>query len=107
MDAPQFQNKGASMDFNRNQIFLTGLLLVLFGTQFRLVERFTLNEPTTRFLAARMQDPAAQPMQSMFLNSQAPLPKKEIRPPVWIGYSLLSIGTVLVLHSAMLPKPAG
>ena len=38
------------MDFNRNQLFLVGLLLLLFGLQFRLVETFTLNQPTTRFL---------------------------------------------------------
>jgi len=95
------------MDFNRNQIMMLGLLLLLFGTQFRLVERFTLNEPTTRFLAARMQDPSQQPVQSMFINAQVALPKKEVRPPIWIGYSLISFGSVLMLHSIMLPKPAG
>jgi hypothetical protein len=94
------------MDFNRNQIFMTGLLLLLFGIQFRMVETFTLNKPTTKFLAQRFT-PADKPVQSMYVNSQADVPGKLVKPPIWIGYSLLSVGTVLVLHSIMLPKPSG
>lgn len=95
------------MDFNRNQLFLVGLLLLLFGTQFRLVETFTLNQPTTRFLANRFQEPSDAPLQSMFVNSNVNIPGKVVKPPLWLGYSLISIGSVLVLHSIMLPKPSG
>ena len=95
------------MDFNRNQLFLVGLLLLLFGVQFRLVETFTLNQQTTRFLATRFQEPADAPIQSMFVNSNVNIPGKVVKPPLWVGYSLISIGSVLVLHSIMLPKPAG
>lgn len=95
------------MDFNRNQLFLVGLLLLLFGLQFRLVETFTLNQPTTRFLANRFQEPTDAPIQSMFVNSNVIIPGKIVKPPLWVGYSLISIGSVLVLHSIMLPKPAG
>jgi hypothetical protein len=95
------------MDFNRNQLFLVGLLLLLFGLQFRLVETFTLNQPTTRFLANRFQEPSDAPLQSMFVNSNVTIPGKVVKPPLWVGYSLISIGSVLVLHSIMLPKPAG
>jgi len=95
------------MDFNRNQLFLVGLLLLLFGTQFRMVETFTLNQPTTRFLANRFQEPSDAPVQSMFVNSNVNIPGKVVKPPLWLGYSLISIGSVLVLHSIMLPKPAG
>ncbi|MDX1961645.1 MAG: hypothetical protein SFX18_00745 [Pirellulales bacterium] len=95
------------MDFNRNQLFMIGLLLLLVGLQFRAVESFTLNEPTTRFIAARMEDSANRPVESLVLNSGASIPRREVRPPIWLGYSLISIGSVLVLHSIMLPKPAG
>ena len=95
------------MDFNRNQLFLVGLLLLLFGLQFRLVETFTLNQQTTKFLANRFQEPADAPLQSMFVNSNVTIPGKVVKPPLWVGYSLISIGSVLVLHSIMLPKPAG
>lgn len=95
------------MDFNRNQLFLVGLLLLLFGVQFRLVETFTLNQPTTKFLANRFQEPSDAPLQSMFTNSSMNIPGKVVKPPLWVGYSLISIGSVLVLHSIMLPKPTG
>jgi hypothetical protein len=95
------------MDFNRNQLFLVGLLLLLFGLQFRLVETFTLNQQTTKFLANRFQEPADAPIQSMFVNSTMTIPGKVVKPPLWVGYSLISIGSVLVLHSIMLPKPTG
>ncbi len=95
------------MDFNRNQLFLTGLLLLLFGVQFRLVETFTLNQQTTKFLASRFQEPSDAPVQSMFVNSNINIAGKMVKPPLWLGYSLISIGSVLVLHSIMLPKPTG
>ena len=95
------------MDFNRNQLFLVGLLLLLFGLQFRLVETFTLNQYTTKFRASRFQEPTDAPLQSMFVNSEMTIPGKVVKPPLWVGYSLISIGSVLVLHSIMLPKPAG
>jgi hypothetical protein len=30
---------------------------------------------------------------------------REIKPPKWIGYSLLSVGGVLVLHALSMKKP--
>ncbi|MGC4005617.1 MAG: hypothetical protein QM811_21865 [Pirellulales bacterium] len=94
------------MDMNRNKLFLIGFLLLLFGLQFRMVETFTLNTTTTRFLATRFQDPET-PAKNFFINNnENGIPAKSFKPPLWIGYSLLSIGSVLVLHSIMLPKPA-
>jgi len=41
------------MDLTRNQWFLIGLLLLLLGTQFRLVESVDLTPKLTAFLAER------------------------------------------------------
>ncbi|NND99318.1 MAG: hypothetical protein HKN47_18520, partial [Pirellulaceae bacterium] len=35
----------------RNRYFLLGILLMLTGAQFRMIDSFVLNEPTTKVLA--------------------------------------------------------
>ena len=55
-DAPGRQRHGeggACVEFNRNQFFMVGVFVLFLGIQFRLVDSATLNEKTTRFLAAR------------------------------------------------------
>ena len=100
------------MDINRNQIFLGGLIVLLLGIQLRLVDTFVLNERATQFLAQRVQQfkgkevASAGDFSTMFA-SQAPLGNKRIDVPPWLGYSLLSIGGVLVLYSLALKKPGG
>jgi len=44
------------VEFNRNQFFAVGLIVLLLGLQFRMFESFTLNEKTTQFLASRLSD---------------------------------------------------
>jgi hypothetical protein len=93
------------MEFNRNQFFLAGLVLLFLGIQFRLIDNFTLNEKTTLFLAARMQ---STPAPTAPLLGQPPVVgRKTMQPPQWVGYALLSVGSVLVLHSLAMPKPGG
>jgi hypothetical protein len=93
------------MELNRNQFFMAGLVLLFLGIQFRLIDSFTLNEKATRFLAARMQDKSSAP--TTILGSAAPMPHKVLQPPTWVGYALLSVGSVLILHSLAMPKPGG
>jgi hypothetical protein len=100
------------MDINRNQIFLGGLIVLLLGIQLRLVDTFVLNERATQFLAQRMQQFKGQEVASAgdfstMFASQTPLGNKRIDVPPWLGYSLLSIGGVLVLYSLALKKPGG
>lgn len=100
------------MDVNRNQLFLGGLIVLLLGIQFRVVDTFVLNERATQFLAQRMQQirgtevASAGDFSTMFA-SQAPIGNKRIDLPPWIGYSLLSVGGVLILYSLALKKPGG
>jgi hypothetical protein len=94
------------MEFNRNQFFLAGLVVLFLGIQFRMIGSFTLNEKTTRFLASRMQEKAVSP--TAVLTGQATsLARKVVHPPQWLGYAMLSVGSVLVLHSLAMPKPGG
>lgn len=94
------------MEFNRNQYFMLGLVLLMIGVQFRMVETFVLNEKASRFLAERM-NPVADGDGSMrsFLPAAGPTPRRTVRPPQWLGWALMSMGSVLVLHSLAMKKP--
>jgi hypothetical protein len=84
------------MEFNRNQFFMAGMLILLLGVQFRSVETFVLNERTTQVLAQRIQA-WKQPQMASTGNA----------PPKWLGWALVSVGSVLLLHSLSLKKPGG
>jgi len=90
------------MDLNRNQFFTIGLVLLFLGIQFRMLDSFTLNADATRFVATRLQSSG---------SSVAPIRSANalhvVRPPQWLGYAMLSIGSVLVLHSLAMSKPGG
>lgn len=77
---------------SRHHILLAGLLMFLAGIQFRVVESFTLNERSTRFVAAEMGGVASQvPWQN------GPPIRKVIAPPRWLGLALMSVGAVLAV----------
>jgi len=101
------------MEFNRNQYFMAGLVVLLLGIQLRVVDTFVLNERATHFLAQKMQQMKAQQVAStsdvpsLLGSSAPPLAKHRIRRPKWLGYSIISIGGVLVLYSLALKKPGG
>lgn len=89
------------MDITRNQYFFAGLALLLMGLQFKMIETVELTPEFTQFLAERTGHPLASvsaATQTM-TQSDKPMVKKTIRPPDWLGYSLMSIGSVLILHS--------
>jgi hypothetical protein len=95
------------MDITRNQFFFAGLLCVLLGAQFRLVESFELTPQFTQFLAERTGHPLASvnAAAQTLTQSDKPLAKKVVRPPDSIGWGLLSFGSVLILHSWGMKKP--
>lgn len=100
------------MDFNRNQFFMAGLIIFLLGIQLRMVDAFVLNERSTQFLAQRMQQvkgnqvASASDMPTLFA-AQAPIAKHHLKPPAWLGWAMISVGSVLILHSLALKKPGG
>ncbi|QDV62654.1 MULTISPECIES: hypothetical protein [Crateriforma] len=94
------------MHFTRNRYFLLGVLLILLGIQFRMVESFVLNEPTTRTLAKVSQKTAAQPdynMQSFFMQVH-PKPTKRVELPRWLGMAMITVGAVVSLHAIAMPR---
>ncbi|MGV3605635.1 MAG: hypothetical protein ACO1RA_04445 [Planctomycetaceae bacterium] len=94
------------MEFNRNQFFMAGLVILLLGIQLRYVDTFVLNEKTTQFIAQKMQDAQlASSDAGVAIAAAVPIAKKAVKPPRWLGYSLLSVGSVLILHSLSLKKP--
>lgn len=95
------------MEFNRNQWFFLGMIILLFGLQVRMVSAYVLNEDATRFLAERAHISASAPEQALvsFSGDSGLLSNKVIRPPEWLGWCLISVGAVLILHSLAMPRP--
>jgi hypothetical protein len=95
------------MDITRNQYFFAGLACMLLGVQFRMVDSFELTPEFTQFIAERTGHPLASvnATTQTLTQSDKPLAKKTLRPPDWLGFSLISIGAVLILHSWGMKKP--
>jgi hypothetical protein len=89
---------------------MAGLILLLLGIQFYYVDTIELTPEFTQFLAKQTGHPlaavgAAAP--AMTLVDQPAAKGRRIQPPEWIGWALMSLGSVLVLHSWAMPRPAG
>jgi hypothetical protein len=95
------------MDITRNQYFFAGLACLLMGLQFRMIDTVELTPEFTQFLAERTGHPLASVnvATQTLTQSEKPLAKKTIRPPEWMGWSLISLGAVLILHSWGMKKP--
>jgi hypothetical protein len=95
------------MDISRNQFFFAGLLCLLLGMEFRMVDSFELTPKFTQFLAERTAHPIAgvSATTQAVTQSDQPMIKKTVQPADWIGWSLISLGSVLVLHSFGMKKP--
>jgi hypothetical protein len=96
------------MDLNRNQFFLLGLVILLLGAQFRLVDSAVLTPKCTKILAERTghkMAAAIDTMDKISMTDQTAAPSTTIRPPEWLGYSLMSIGAVLILHAMAMKRP--
>jgi hypothetical protein len=96
------------MDLNRNQFFFLGLVVLLLGLQLRFVSAYVLNPEATQFLAERSGEPATSTAASFLtLTSTPAIARKVLQPPEWIGWCLISVGAVLILHALAMKKPGG
>jgi len=95
------------MDITRNQFFLAGLVLLFLGLQFRAIDSFVLTPEFTQVLAEGTGHPLASvnAAGAAVSPSEKPVAKKNVRPPEWIGWALISFGTTLILHSLAMKKP--
>lgn len=97
------------MSLYRNRYFLSGILLILLGLQFRRVESFTLNEQSTRFLAKVTKTPIVDNSTTLgsIFEPVTPKPRKQVSPPRWLGLSMIAVGAVITFHSFSIPKHDG
>ena len=96
------------MELNRNHYLGIGMILLLLGLQFRYVDSFQLTDTTTKFLAKRMKKETAvaqSPLAAIFGPAKPDTVRKTVRPPKWLGWSLMSIGAVLVIQSLGMRRP--
>jgi hypothetical protein len=94
------------MEFNRNHYFLAGLVVLFLGIQMRMVDSFVLSSDSTRFLANKLPNARGATIARMSPEGSSG-PRKTLHPPEWVGWALISFGSVLVLHSLAMPRPAG
>jgi hypothetical protein len=100
------------MEFNRNQFFFLGMFILMLGLQARMVQSYTLSAEATQFLAQRSGGgsvASASNSPGAFIAANAPpsaITRKTVHPPEWLGWCLISIGSVLILHSLAMPRPS-
>jgi len=92
------------VEINRNQWFLAGVIVLLLGIQFRLVNSFVLNQPATDLYIKATAKNQVESAAMMTATSAAPS-LKVVTPPEWIGWCLMSVGSVFVLHSLAMKRP--
>lgn len=95
------------MELNRNQYFFIGLVVLLIGVQLRMVSSYTLTHEATKFLANRASTSASDSALLAISSDMGARHQKVIHPPEWIGWCLMSVGGVLILHSLAMRKPGG
>lgn len=92
------------MDMNRPQMYMAGIIILLLGLQFRAIDSIVLTEQATQFLAEKMDSMETASTAPTILAARVPVMKKTVTPPRWIGWSLVSIGGVMVLHSLVVRR---
>jgi arylamine N-acetyltransferase len=94
------------VEFNRNQFFFLGVVILLLGLQVRVVSAYVLTPDATRFLAERTHSSSSSEGAVVsYASDVGALPNKVFHPPEWLGWCLISVGAVLMLHSLAMPKP--
>ncbi len=96
------------VEFNRNQYFMVGLILLFVGIELRLVDSFVLNEPSSKFVTEKLGSKREVAATQMFnaTGMSGFVPKRTVKPPRWIGLCLIAVGAVAVLHSLALRRPS-
>ena len=94
---------------NRNHFLMLGLVVLMLGIQLQIVDGYVLTEKATQVAAkatGKEPGPVAQSA-TLFMPASGPSPitQKTVTPPDWLGWMLMSIGSVLVLHSFAMPRP--
>ena len=95
------------MEFNRNQYLFVGIFVLLIGVQVRNVSAYVLTPEATQMLAESTGTSSTDSILMSLSNDLGSKPQKVLHPPEWLGWCLMSVGAVLVLHSLAMQKPGG
>ena len=89
------------MTLTRAKIFIIGMLLLLAGIQFRLVDTYVLNKDATQFIQSRVKrvDASTAVAARNWLPVAAHPPLQTWSPPRQLGWAMISVGGVLVLYT--------
>ena len=93
------------MEFNRNHYMFLGVVILLLGLQLRMVQSYVLNAKATRFLAQSSSGESFGDAMASFTDDVTIGTRRVVRPPEWLGWCLISVGAVLILHSLAMPRP--
>ena len=93
------------MEFNRNHYLFLGVFVLLLGLQLRMVSSYVLNERATQFLARSTSGESFGDAMASLSNDVTFGSRRVIQPPEWLGWCLMSVGGVLILHSLAMPRP--
>jgi hypothetical protein len=94
------------MDLNRNQFLFLGIVVLLVGLQVRMVATYVLTSEATQFLAERTGKVSSSQSAMIGFGTGSQFPRKVLQPPEWLGWAIISVGAVFVLHSLAMPKPS-
>ena len=94
------------MSMYRNRYFLAGVLLILVGIQFRMVDSFVLNDSATRVLAKVTKSGAVADNSSIssFMIAASPSQMKRVELPRWLGLAMIAVGSMVACHAIAIPK---
>ena len=84
---------------------VAGILLLAAGLQLRAVETFEFSPSTTKVLAGIVGDAPETPRGALRnFMIETTQHRHRITPPTWLGWSLLSVGTVLIAKGRLKEK---
>lgn len=100
------------MEFNRNHYFLIGIVLILLGVQCRYVTAVVLNDKATQFVATKFGNRPAMSesrpsLTAAIFTSTPPPSRRTVELPPWLGFALISAGSICVLHAIAIKGPGG
>jgi hypothetical protein len=80
-----------------------GLMVGMLGLQLRMVETYVFTQESTKVLndwVGPNQESPTGAIQRWAVNEG--VVQKQFRPPIWLGYALMSTGGVLFVHGWLL-----
>jgi hypothetical protein len=92
------------VELNRNHYFMAGVVLLLLGIQLRVVDSYVLNEQSTKLLTSQSSNAGLMNVRPL-IQSVTPTAHKVVKPPEALGWALMSIGSVLILHALAMKAP--